>query len=249
MTGAELEPGHDPTQEPARRVSAGDRRQQYLAAAAGLAISQGVDAVTMEGVATGVGVNKALLYRQFANRGELLLALYQREMAELDRHVVKAVQGQKTLEDKMRAWVHSWFEYMLHHGQLLSRLQEARTVARQVERPHRTRQQRIHARYGEWYAQELGLPAEVGRDAAAIIVSALGGVIERWTEVPTAATRERLERTYLEMVLGGLERLARAHEGGDGGFGGNEDAGGPVMEPVDRLRNKQAWGSDSGRGR
>ncbi|MGH9198436.1 MAG: hypothetical protein ACRD1T_22220, partial [Acidimicrobiia bacterium] len=60
-----------------------------------------------------------------------------------------------------------------------------------------------------WYAAELGLPKEVGRDAAAIIYFSLGGVIERWTEAPTGATRRRLEDTLCEMVLGGLERLSK----------------------------------------
>lgn len=199
-----------------RRVSSKDRREQYFKVAGELAIKQGVDAVTMEAVAAGVGVNKALLYRQFSNRGELLLALHQRTVSELDRRIVAAIQSERTLEDKVRAWIHEWFDYMSDYGLLLRRMMEAPTVAREVERPARSRQQKVNQRNGDWYSAELGLPIDVGRDAAAIIYFSLGGVIERWTEAPTGATRRRLENTLCEMVLGGLKRLSTSQASNTG---------------------------------
>jgi len=196
------------------RVSASDRREQYLKVAGDLVTAHGIDAVTMEAVAAGVGVNKALLYRQFSNRGELLLALYRRVTSDLDRRIVEAVDGHDTFEARVRAWVHAWFDFIAVRGRLMYRLQHAGTVADQVERPHRARQRRNHARYGSWYADHLGLSEEIGRDAAAIITASLAGVSERWAESPNRATRDRLEETYIAMVLGGLERLADQHPDG-----------------------------------
>lgn len=208
MVGGQVD--QTPDAQSGGRVSASDRREQYLHVAGQLVVREGVDAVTMEAVAAGVGVNKALLYRQFSNRGDLLLALYKRVMYELDRRLTEAATRGGTFEDRTRAWVHAWFDYVREHGRLMYRLQEARTVAGQVERPHRRRTRRTHERYGQWYAHHLGLSEEVARDAAAIITSALNGVAERWAESPDRVTRDRLEHTYIEMILGGLERLAAA---------------------------------------
>lgn len=196
------------SRERSSRVSAKERREQYLTVAAELAVEQGVDAVTMEAVAAGAGVNKALLYRQFANRGELLLALFERDTDELDRRVVAATEAVDGFEDKVRAWVHAWFAHVVRNGRLMRRLMEARTVAPEVRKRDRDRQRAIDVKYGAWYGDQFGLPREVGQDVAAMMMSALRGAVDRWVETPTAATRKRLEQTYVDMILGSLERLA-----------------------------------------
>lgn len=188
------------------RVSAEDRRAQYLDVAARLATGAGVDAVTMEAVAAGAGVNKALLYRQFANRAELIDALYKQETSELDRSIARAIDGADTFDDKLRAWVRAWFGYIGRRGKLLGRLMDARRVPR-----HGDRQRSIDKLYGDWYAKEFALPREVGRDAAAILFAGLGGALDRWATSPNAATRRRVEETYVEVVQGSLRQLRAAH--------------------------------------
>lgn len=190
------------------RVSASDRREQYLDAAARIAAEQGVALVTMEAVAAAVGVNKALLYRQFDNRGELLAALFDRETAELDRRVALAMQVGDGFEAKVRAWAKAWFDHLGERATLYGRLMEARTIAPEVAARHRQRRRSLEKLYGEWYAAELGLPAEASRDVAAVMFAGLGGVLERWNAAPTRATRRRLEQTYVDLLLGGLSRVA-----------------------------------------
>src|SRR5690348_865428 len=92
---------------PATRTSSRARREQYLDAAARIAEEHGVAMVTMEAVAGAVGVNKALLYRQFDNRGELLLELFDRETAELDRRALEATANVSGFEPKVRAWANA----------------------------------------------------------------------------------------------------------------------------------------------
>src|SRR5688572_3814945 len=101
-----------------KRVSAAERRAQYLDVAARLITEQGADAVTMEAVAAAANVNKALLYRQFANRNELLLTLFEQETSALDARVTEAIVAADTFEDKVRAWVHTWFTYIGRSGTL-----------------------------------------------------------------------------------------------------------------------------------
>lgn len=190
------------------RLSARDRREQYLDVAAEIAIRSGVALVTMEGVAVGAGVNKALLYRQFDNRGELLLALFDRETAKLDARVRAAVDDAEGFEAKIRAWAGQWFDNVAEHGALLGRLMEARTVAPEVAARHKERLRAVERLYGDWYAEQLDVEVEVGRDAAAMLFAGLSGIIDRWVAAPNTRTRRRLERTYVDLVLGGLQRLS-----------------------------------------
>jgi AcrR family transcriptional regulator len=179
-----------------------------LDAAAHIAAEQGVALVTMEAVAAAVGVNKALLYRQFDNRGELLLALFDRETAELDRRVECAIADVTGFEAKVRAWARAWFDHLAERAALFGRLMEARTIAPEVAVRHRERLRRLERTYGDWYAAELGIPPEEARDAARVLLAGLGGAIDRWRTAPSRATRNRLERTYVELLLGGLRQLS-----------------------------------------
>ena len=79
-----------------RRLSAADRRTHLLDVAVVLLGESGPEAVTMEGVAARAGVSKALGYRYFDNADELLLAVHDREMAELGTRVRSALRGADT---------------------------------------------------------------------------------------------------------------------------------------------------------
>jgi hypothetical protein len=94
-------------------------------------------------------------------------------------------------------------------GTLYYRLVDAaRTVASvAAERPHRERQRRIIKFHGRWYEDEFGIPADQAADIAAILYAGLSGAIERWATSPGATTRRRLEETYVNMVIGTLERV------------------------------------------
>ena len=52
---------------PGARLTAAQRKQQFLDVAAQLVVEQGADTVTMEAVAARAGVSKALSYRYFSN--------------------------------------------------------------------------------------------------------------------------------------------------------------------------------------
>jgi len=190
------------------RISSRDRREQYLDAAARIAAGHGVAMVTMEAVAAAVGVNKALLYRQFDNRGELLLELFDRETAELDQRAMEATANISGFEPKVRAWARAWFDHLAERAALFGRLMEARAIVPEVAVRHRERLRRLECTYGDWYAAELGIPVEEARDAARVLLAGLGGAIDRWNRTPSRATRNRLERTYVQLMLGGLRALS-----------------------------------------
>lgn len=61
--------------------------ERILDAAAQLVVSDGVDALTTRGVATLAEVPVASLYQYFADKDEILLALVERDVAEMDAQV------------------------------------------------------------------------------------------------------------------------------------------------------------------
>ncbi|MGI5507222.1 TetR/AcrR family transcriptional regulator [Lentzea sp. CA-135723] len=74
----------------ARRLPPEQRREQLLDAALSL-IPAGFDTVTMESVAKRAEVTKPVLYDLFANRGELIGALLEREAGRATEQVVAAL--------------------------------------------------------------------------------------------------------------------------------------------------------------
>ena len=134
----------------APRLSHAQRRRQLLDAAASLIIEKSLDAVTMEGVAARAGVSKALPYRFFTNRDQILDRLIERELAILDHHIGKAEESfrPRTVREFVDqqldfylayfearpAAVHLWF-----HGRMSD------TVVTQVQQRNREAGERLHA--------------------------------------------------------------------------------------------------------
>lgn len=100
----------------ARRLPPEQRREQLLDAALSL-IPAGFDTVTMESVAKQAEVTKPVLYDQFANRGELISALLEREAQRATEQVIAALptdfatrSPDDAFADAVRVFVHAVVE-------------------------------------------------------------------------------------------------------------------------------------------
>jgi AcrR family transcriptional regulator len=88
-----------------------DRVARILDAAAALVVADGVEAVSTKAVAVAARVPVASLYQYFADRDEILLALVQRDVGEMDEQVaadlagLDAVDLRSLVETAMRAFV------------------------------------------------------------------------------------------------------------------------------------------------
>src|SRR4051812_26101840 len=71
----------------ADRLPSSERREALLDATRAIVLQAGTGAVTMGTVADEAGVARALLYKHFANKDELLIALYGREATRIDRAI------------------------------------------------------------------------------------------------------------------------------------------------------------------
>jgi AcrR family transcriptional regulator len=100
----------------ARRLPPEQRREQLLDAALSL-IPAGFDTVTMESVAKQAEVTKPVLYDLFANRGELISALLEREAGRATEQVLAALptdfatrSPDDAFADAVRVFVHAVVE-------------------------------------------------------------------------------------------------------------------------------------------
>jgi AcrR family transcriptional regulator len=187
------------------RLPRSERREHLLDVAAQLILEKGIEAVTMEGVATAAGVSKGLGYAYFANSGTLLRALLNREVRKLNDRVFSAFGKEDDFEARLRAVIHAWFDHIEEQGVLMGRLLQAT----RNDGPH-VEARNAYNRFNEqWWAdlaeRELGVPNGRGRIATAIILTGLEGVVQRWTQC--GDTREELEEVFMRVAMGGLQNL------------------------------------------
>lgn len=104
------------------RLKGPERKDRFLDAAAEIVIEHGVSAVTMDGVAARSGVNKALGYRYFTDRDNLLEALFDREVQRHVSRVDQEIARDASFEDWIRYGLRHWFRRMDESGVLFMRL-------------------------------------------------------------------------------------------------------------------------------
>lgn len=185
-----------------------DRREGLLDAAAGLLAAGEIDAVTMEAVAEQAGVSRPLVYKHFANRAELLEALYTRESAALHAELSAAVSETETLEEMFRALVHGSLSAQASRGTTFAALRAVgRTPARRGEQRGRDRNTLQY--FARQAVRQFGLPEAQARAAVSIMLGAIESVLNAFRARPTAEHALLLENTFVTLVSGGLTALAR----------------------------------------
>jgi AcrR family transcriptional regulator len=100
------------------RIKGTARRERLLDAAADIVLEQGVAAVTMDGVAARNGVNRAIAYRYFADRDDLLASLLDREYHRQTALIAEGLGPDVTFEQ----WLHYALRHWFRHGELFMRL-------------------------------------------------------------------------------------------------------------------------------
>jgi AcrR family transcriptional regulator len=96
------------TANPRRGRPAGLDRDAILDAAQARAESGGVDGVSMRGLAADLGVSPMAVYRHFADKDTLLVAVLDRQVASLRRPRLPADPGARVV--RLMAWLHSELE-------------------------------------------------------------------------------------------------------------------------------------------
>jgi AcrR family transcriptional regulator len=96
---------------PRRRLPVAERRALIVDAAGRLFGERGYEATRLDEIAAAVGVTKPIVYRHFANKRDLYLALLDRHQQDLAGFVA-SMPSTGTLEERLRAVLDTWLDYV-----------------------------------------------------------------------------------------------------------------------------------------
>jgi AcrR family transcriptional regulator len=190
------------------RLPRARRREDLLDAAVELIISDGVEAVSMESVADRAGVSRPLVYKHFSNRTGMLVELYRREARLMHADLTEAVRAEETIEGMFRALVRAALEASSRRRELFTALRSAGAWNRELRREHRDRDRQTIQFFAGLACRQFGIPAAEAESATMMLLTAMESVLGQWQTRRTAAHAVLLEETYLDLVIGGLERMA-----------------------------------------
>ena len=119
------------------RADAQENRARILTAAEELFQAQGVNNVNMVDIARKAGVGQGTLYRRFANKGELCLALLDTQMREFqDRTLAQFTamrMDHKPYWEQLVWFIDAWVHFQAHHSLLLCAVSQDHPVE---DHPH-----------------------------------------------------------------------------------------------------------------
>ena len=98
-----------------RRLAPEERRKLIVEAAGRLFGEHGYDGARLDAVAAAAGVTKPVLYRHFADKTALYLALLERHRADLGSFA-GAIPADGSLEERLRAVLEVWLDYVEAHS-------------------------------------------------------------------------------------------------------------------------------------
>ena len=168
----------------------------------------GPAAVTMGTVAERAEVTRALVYKHFDNRADILSALYRREATSLDRQlrrrVVAAPDG---FEAKLRSFIQGVLEAVGTHAELFVPLRSFGQDA-----SHRRQQRSWDRKTVDYFtglaADEFGLDADVARPAVSMLLAGITTLLTQARADRSARQQAFLEDLFVEMAMTSLSGLA-----------------------------------------
>jgi AcrR family transcriptional regulator len=194
---------------PAERLPADERRTALLDVTKALVKDVGPGRVTIGVVAERAQVTRALVYKHFANKEELLQALYRREAWRLDRHIRARVEAAPAgFEHKLHAFVGATLDAVEEQAPFFLPLRAA-GIAEGARQDRRTRDRRTVDYFAHLAAHDFGLEIRTARSVVAVLFSGIQSLLSQMRSRPGPEQRAFLLDTYVETALGALDRLAR----------------------------------------
>ncbi len=206
-----MTPGRRSPAATSDRLSADERRETLLDVAKDLLDDGDPRAVTMGTVAERAEVTRALVYKHFDNRDDILAALYRREAAQLDREIRRAViDAPDGFEPKLRAFIASVLEAVGTHGAFFAPLRSFGTGT-DFRREQRSWDRRTLGYFTSLAVRDLGVDDREARVALAVLFSGISALLDRARIRPGPEAWGELEDTYVRMTIAALRGL----DGGD----------------------------------
>ncbi len=179
------------------RLSKDDRRQQLLDCAAQVVIEHGTGSLTMEGLAVAAGVSKALPYSHFENADTVLVALYEREVLDLGRAVIRAVRTEPRGDDQIRAAVGAYLDFVRARGAVLGAL--TTSISRVADSLDPAAGPSF---VGTLLTRNYDLDARTAERLGELIIGCLTATTAMWSR--RAGSRRSIEATVVDFILAGI---------------------------------------------
>jgi AcrR family transcriptional regulator len=191
-----------------RGVDSDTRRTVLLDVAKALVTAVGPEAITIGSVAARAEVTRALVYKHFANKDDLLQALYRREATRLDRQMRDRVAAAPDgFEPKLRAFVGATLDAVEEHAPFFTPLR-AVGAGDTARHDQRGRDRRTVGYFAKLAADDFGIDLRTARSVIAVLFSGIRSLLSQMRSRPGPAQRDFLLATYVEMTTGALVRLA-----------------------------------------
>lgn len=98
------------------RVPAGERRKQILLTARQMILREGIGSLNMSAIADALGVAKPIVYKNFRNSEDVILALLEEYMAGTVRAVSRHLSKIESLAQFFDIVIDELFDYIKEHG-------------------------------------------------------------------------------------------------------------------------------------
>jgi AcrR family transcriptional regulator len=194
----------------AARLTRAERRDALLDAAVALVTSGDVSAVSMESVAEHAGVSRPLVYKHFANRGELIAAVYQREATHLHRELAAEVGAADTLDGMFRTLIRGALRAAAERGHVFAALRSAGGWNRALRHEQRARDVDTVRAFSSRAVRELGIARPQATATTATLLASIDPVLAQWRLRPTQEHAALLEDIYMGMVNGAYKAIPAA---------------------------------------
>ena len=182
------------------------RRRQILDAASRLIQDEGLGALTMERLARGVAISKALVYNYYASREVLLEALLQREQDDLRGRGMAAALRAESFEDLIRQTTRLYLEQTRDRGALIATITADPTLARSLEALSRVERDRTIRYFAHMTRRAFDLEPDLAATCVVMLMTVTGSagrlVAEGRIEVVAATD------LCVTLITGALERAA-----------------------------------------
>ena len=189
------------------RLTRAERRDALLDAALALVTSDDLAAVSMETVAERAGVSRPLVYKHFANRNELLAAIYRREAVHLHRELAAEVAAADSVEAMFRTLIQGALRAAGQRGHVFAALRAAGAWNRELRHEQRARDADTVRGFAGRAARELGTDRRQTTAGVATLLGAIESVLAQWRLRPTPDNAALLEEMYMGMVQGVFNAL------------------------------------------
>ncbi|HEY9856822.1 MAG TPA: TetR/AcrR family transcriptional regulator [Stenomitos sp.] len=194
-----------PSEAPVERADAAENRRRILAAARELVREQGACAVSMDDVARKAGVGKGTLYRRFADKATLMVALLDEEARAMQADVMRvfAQSGQTPRLRLLADFLDRVAEFTLANATTLE--VSSRQGAGRFEAPYYRWQHELVVRLLREAIARGECPDQDAELLADAILIALDPALLA-LQLRRGKSAVAIRRTYLRWVLGGIQK-------------------------------------------